>query len=528
MAHIIILIPATIHAGVKTISLGLNDTLSQKNVRVCCLPELDTDIVEKFLVTKQTDDLLENIFAQYKNISGDKDIVIINGLPLSKPYAAELNYAISTALNAAIIFVGALGQNQDIKETMQQLKILANPYKDRHKNKILGFILNKANPIDTDAIEKHKNSLAIKMPLLGVIPYKNTLAEQNRISLDQYLVLSWVWPFLNNITEANITPAMFRYNLIYTAKQANKKIILPEGTEHRTIQAANICAARGLARCILLGEKQEIYDTCAKINLKLNDQIAIIEPKQVRENYVNPLCEARNKKGLTPEKARKLLEDNTVLGTMMLHLGEADGLVSGATHTTADTIRPALQIIKTAPNVKLVSSVFFMCLPDQVLVYGDCAINPNPTAEELADIAIQSADSAAAFGITPRVTMLSYSTCNSGSGPDVIKVKTATEIAKQLRPDLEIDGPLQYDAAIEKTVATLKAPNSKIAGRATVFVFPDLDAGNIAYKTVQRSTGIICIGPILQGLRKPVNDLSRGCTINDIVFTIAITAVQAS
>ncbi|EKE01997.1 MAG: hypothetical protein ACD_21C00004G0001 [uncultured bacterium] len=216
-----------------------------------------------------------------------------------------------------------------------------------------------------------------------------------------------------------------------------------------------------------------------------------------------------------------------VLGTMMLHLGEVDGLVSGAAHTTANTIRPALQIIRTAPDVKLVSSVFFMCLPDQVLVYGDCAINQNPNAQELADIAIQSAMSAEAFGITPRVAMLSYSTGTSGFGPDVEKVKTAVEIAKQLRPDLMVDGPLQYDAAIDKEVAALKAPNSTVAGRATVFIASDLDVGNIFYKAVQRSTGIVCIGPMLQGLRKPVNDLSRGCSVEDIVFTIAITAVQA-
>ena len=283
---------------------------------------------------------------------------------------------------------------------------------------------------------------------------------------------------------------------------------------------------RGIARCVLLGKRQAILAACAKINLKLHEQIEIIEPQNIIDKYIEPLCEARRAKKLTPEAARKQLEDNVVLGTMMLHLGEVDGLVSGAIHTTANTIRPALQIIKTAPNVKLVSSIFFMCLPDQVLVYGDCAINPNPSAEELADIAIQSADSAAAFGITPRVAMLSYSTGASGFGPDVSKVKAATELAKLLRADLEIDGPLQYDAAIDKAVAALKAPDSKVAGRATVFIFPNLDVGNISYKTVQRSTGIVCIGPMLQGLRKPVNDLSRGCSVSDIIFTIAITAVQ--
>lgn len=243
---------------------------------------------------------------------------------------------------------------------------------------------------------------------------------------------------------------------------------------------------------------------------------------------MQPLCELRKNKGMTQEEAREQLKSTVVLGTMMLKLGEVDGLVSGAITTTADTVRPALQIIKTIPSTKLVSSILFMCLPNQVLVFGDCAINANPTAEELANIAIQSADSAAAFGIDPRVAMLSYSTGTSGFGNDVEKVKLAIEIARTKRPDLTIDGPLQYDAAVSKEVAQLKAPKSKVAGKATVFIFPDLNAGNIAYKAIQRSTNIICIGPLLQGLNKPVNDLSRGCSVEGIIFTIALTAVQAT
>jgi phosphate acetyltransferase len=230
---------------------------------------------------------------------------------------------------------------------------------------------------------------------------------------------------------------------------------------------------------------------------------------------------------MTADQAREYLQDTVVIGTMLLKLGEVDGLVSGAVHTTANTIRPALQLIKLQPGMKLASSVFFMCLPEQVLVFGDCAVNPAPTAEELADIAIQSADSAAAFGIPPRVAMLSYSTGVSGAGPDVEKVAQATKIAKERRPDLAIDGPLQYDAAIQPEVAKSKAPNSAVAGKATVFVFPDLNAGNTGYKAVQRSTGCISIGPMMQGMAKPVNDLSRGCLIEDIVFTIALTAIQS-
>ena len=530
MAHIIMLIPATLNAGTKTISFGLLDALTSKNVRATVLPVFDKATVEQLLIVNRTDDFLENMLEQCEIAAVNKDVVIVNGLSLSKSYATELNFAIATALDAAVIFVVAPQQN--LHDTMRQLKTIVNPYQYRYKRQILGFIINKIDLQETPAIEEGKNFFSIKIPLLGAIPYKNELAEKVGdfhvgIAINKYFDLGWLWPFLNNVVASPFTPTMFRHRLLSSARLAKKKIVLPEGEEPRTLQAANICTARGIARCVLLGKKQDIAAACAKINLKLHEQIEIIEPQNVIEKYVEPFCEVRRSKNLTPEVARKQLEDNAVLGTMMLYLGQVDGLVSGAIHTTADTIRPALQIIKTAPNAKLVSSVFFMCLPDQVLVYGDCAINPNPSAEELADIAIQSADSAAAFGITPRVALLSYSTGDSGFGPDVNKVKAATEIVKLLRADLEIDGPLQYDAAIDQEVAALKAPNSKVAGHATVFVFPNLDVGNISYKTVQRSTGIVCIGPVLQGLRKPVNDLSRGCTVNDIVFTIAITAVQA-
>ncbi|WP_441351522.1 phosphate acetyltransferase [Thiolapillus sp.] len=252
------------------------------------------------------------------------------------------------------------------------------------------------------------------------------------------------------------------------------------------------------------------------------------DPDSIRDRYISPMVALRRHKGLTSQMAEAQLEDNVVLGTMMLAADEVDGLVSGAVHTTANTVRPALQLIKTAPGARLVSSVFFMCLPDQVVVYGDCAINPDPDAEALADIAIQSADSASLFGIEPRVAMLSYSTGDSGKGADVEKVREATRLVREQRPDILVDGPLQYDAAANRDVAKTKAPHSKVAGRATVFVFPDLNTGNTTYKAVQRSAGVISIGPMLQGLKKPVNDLSRGALVDDIVYTIAITALQAT
>ncbi|WP_417349238.1 phosphate acetyltransferase [Ferrimonas sp.] len=324
-----------------------------------------------------------------------------------------------------------------------------------------------------------------------------------------------------------LSPAAFRYQLTEFARRANKRIVLPEGDEPRTVKAAAICAERGIAKCVLVGNPDEVRRVAAQQGVTLGDGIEIVDPETARERYVAPMCELRKSKGLTEVVAREQLSDNVVLGTMMLAENQVDGLVSGAVHTTANTIRPPLQLIKTAPGASLVSSVFFMLLPDQVLVYGDCAINPDPNAEQLAEIAIQSADSAKAFGIEPRVAMISYSTGSSGQGADVEKVREATRIAQEKRPDLMIDGPLQYDAAIMPNVAASKAPDSPVAGKATVFVFPDLNTGNTTYKAVQRSADLISIGPMLQGMRKPVNDLSRGALVEDIVYTIALTAIQA-
>ena len=324
-----------------------------------------------------------------------------------------------------------------------------------------------------------------------------------------------------------LSPPAFRHQLVEAARAANKRIVLPEGTEPRTIAAAAIVQERGIARCALLGSPDEVHEVARKHGVALPPSVEIIDPAQVAPRYVAPLVERRKVKGMTANQAAQELGDAVMVGTMMMALDEADGLVSGAVHTTAHTIRPALQLIRTVPGCELVSSVFFMCLPEQVLVFGDCAVNPTPTAEQLADIAIQSADSARAFGIEPRVAMLSYSTGTSGAGEEVEKVKRATDLARARRPDLAIDGPLQYDAAIMPDVARQKAPRSSVAGKATVFVFPDLNTGNVTYKAVQRSANVVSIGPMLQGLAKPVNDLSRGCLVDDIVFTVALTAIQA-
>lgn len=351
--------------------------------------------------------------------------------------------------------------------------------------------------------------------------------------IQNYVALHINQKWINSLTADSerpkrLSPPAFRYQLTELARKANKRIVLPEGNEPRTVKAAAICAERGIATCILLGEPDEIKRVAAAQGIELGAGIEIVAPKSVRKNYVERLVELRKNKGMTEIVAREQLEDNVVLGTMMLEKNEVDGLVSGAVHTTANTIRPPLQLIKTAPGSSIVSSIFFMLLPEQVLVYGDCAINPDPTAEQLSEIAIQSADSAKAFGIEPRVAMISYSTGNSGAGSDVDKVREATSLAQAKRPDLVIDGPLQYDAAIMADVAKSKAPNSPVAGQATVFIFPDLNTGNTTYKAVQRSANLVSIGPMLQGMRKPVNDLSRGALVDDIVYTIALTAIQAT
>lgn len=325
-----------------------------------------------------------------------------------------------------------------------------------------------------------------------------------------------------------MTPLMFEYDLIQRAKAKKQHIVLPEGTEERILRAAEILLLRDVVKITLLGNEAEIRQKIQSLALKLTD-VEIIDPmtSELRPLFAQAYFEARKHKNIVYATAFDLMADVSYFGTLMIHLGFADGMVSGAVHSTQHTIRPAFEIIKTKPGAAIVSSVFFMCLEDQVLVYGDCAVNPDPNAEELANIAISSADTAKMFNIEPRVAMLSYSTGDSGKGEAVDKVREAVKIAKKLRPDLKLEGPMQYDAAVDFGVAQTKLPGSEVAGHATVFIFPDLNTGNNTYKAVQRSSGAIAVGPVLQGLNKPVNDLSRGCTVPDIVNTVIITAIQA-
>ena len=329
-------------------------------------------------------------------------------------------------------------------------------------------------------------------------------------------------------TPTAVTPLAFQADLIERARADRKRIVLPEPDDDRVLQAAAQVLAAGIADITFVGDADYVAKRSGELGLDLSAaQVVSVDDPAYRERYAEEFARLRAKKGVTLEQAREKVTDVSYFGTMMVHMGDADGMVSGAAHTTAHTIVPSFQIIKTAPGVSVVSSIFLMAMKDRVWAFGDCAVNPNPTAEQLADIAVTSARTAAQFGVTPRVAMLSYSTGTSGSGPDVDVVVEATRLAREKAPELAIEGPIQFDAAVDEAVASKKLPGSEVAGKATVFVFPSLEAGNIGYKAVQRSSGALAVGPVLQGLNKPVNDLSRGALVEDIVNTVALTAVQA-
>ena len=510
---------------------------------------------------------LRDELAAKSNVLERRGFHVIGAIPLNPELTACRTVDIARHLDAKVLHEGEI-QTRRVKKismlartvpnmlhTFQAGSILVTPI-DRSdvmmaaalsalKTPIAGLVLTGDFNLDERVWNLCKTGFETGLPVLAVqsnswetATHLNRMdpevpeddLERAQLGMDhvaRYIDADWIARHSAIPVEARMSPAAFCYRLTERARAAEKRIILPEGDEPRTIRAAALCAQRNIARCVLLGNPEEIQRVAAGLEIELPKNLEILDPALLRANYVNPLVEMRKHKGLTPDAAAELLGDNVWLGTVMLALDEVDGLVSGAVHSTANTIRPALQIIKTKEGAKVVSSIFFMCLPDQVVVYGDCAVNPDPDAETLADIAIQSADSAERFGIPPRVAMISYSTGESGSGADVDKVREATRIAKTKRSDLLLDGPLQYDAAAMADVAATKAPDSKVAGRATVFVFPDLNTGNTTYKAVQRSANVISIGPMLQGLRRPVNDLSRGALVEDIVYTIAITAIQA-
>ena len=412
---------------------------------------------------------------------------------------------------------------------------------------ISGIILT-GNIVPEDSIMKLIEGLTSIVPIIAVeegtymitnkignINSKIYADNTNKIetsinTFEKYFDVDALASKLSAFEVEGMTPKMFQYNLVKRAKQHRKHIVLPEGSDDRIIMAASRLLAMDVVDISIIGNKKQIEQKVNELGIEFDfDKIKIINPieSEYYEDYANTYYELRKAKNVTLAMAMDVMVDVSYFGTMMVYKGHADGMVSGAAHTTQHTILPALQFIKTKPESSVVSSVFFMCLEDRVSVFGDCAINPNPTAEQLAEIAISSADTSLAFGIEPKVAMLSYSSGSSGKGDEVDKVRKATEIVHAKRPDLKIEGPIQYDAAVDKTVGLSKMPNSEVAGQASVLIFPDLNTGNNTYKAVQRETGALAIGPMLQGLNKPVNDLSRGCTVDDIINTVVITAIQA-
>ena len=414
--------------------------------------------------------------------------------------------------------------------------------------KIAGIILT-GSLVPEDAIIKLIEGVQSTVPIIavdggtfkitnkiGAVKSKIYATHNKKILLsldtfDKYVNAEGLTNILTSYHSDRLTPSMFQYNLLQKARAHKKHIVLPEGDDERIIRAAARLQLLDIVDLTLLGDKRTIQLKCDQIGIQIDlDKINVLNPEDSIHNkeFANTLFNARKHKGMTETTAMDLTRDVSYYGTLMILNGLADGMVSGAVHTTMHTIKPALQLIKTKPNVSVVSSVFFMCLSDRVSVMGDCAVNPNPNAEQLSEIAISSALSAEAFGIEAKVAMLSYSSGSSGKGEEVEKVRKATELAKAKNPNLKIEGPIQYDAAVDTSVAKTKMPNSDVAGQASVLIFPDLNTGNNTYKAIQRETGALAIGPMLQGLNKPVNDLSRGCTVDDIFNTVLLTAIQAN
>ncbi len=440
------------------------------------------------------------------------------------------NGLVITPGDRADIILGALQANESINyPTISGIVLTGNIIPE---DSILKLIEGLSTVVPIIAVEEGTYIITNKIGALKPKIYANNkekiLTSIN--TFENYVDLDSLTEKFIKFEVGGMTPKMFQYNLVKRAKKHRKHIVLPEGNDDRIITAASRLQAMDVVDISIIGDQKQIENKVTTLGLTLDfSKVQIINPinDPHYDDYVNTYYELRKEKKMTLEIARDLMEDVSYFGTMMVYKGHADGMVSGAAHTTQHTILPALQFIKTKPNSSVVSSIFFMCLEDRISIFGDCAINPNPTAEQLAEIAISSADSSLAFGIEPKIAMLSYSSGSSGKGDEVDKVRAATEIVRKKRPDLKIEGPIQYDAAVDLEVGQSKIPNSEVAGHASVLIFPDLNTGNNTYKAVQRETGALAIGPMLQGLNKPVNDLSRGCTVDDIINTVIITAIQA-
>ncbi|PXY47165.1 phosphate acetyltransferase [Flavobacterium hydrophilum] len=440
------------------------------------------------------------------------------------------NALVITPGDRSDIILGALQANESANyPTISGIILTGNILPE---NSILKLIEGLSAIVPIIAVDGGTYHITNKIGAINSEIYANNThkIETSINTFEKYVQIDDLSERLITFVPEGMTPKMFQYNMVKRAKQHRKHIVLPEGNDDRIIIAASRLLDMDVVDISIIGDKKQIENKVTELSLTFDfSKVKIINPieSEFYEEYANTYYELRKEKNVSITMARDLMEDVSYFGTMMVYKGHADGMVSGAAHTTQHTILPALQFIKTKPNSSVVSSVFFMCLEDRVSVFGDCAINPNPTAEQLAEIAISSAESSSAFGIEPKIAMLSYSSGSSGKGDEVEKVRTATEIVKQKRPDLKIEGPIQYDAAVDRTVGKSKMPDSEVAGQASVLIFPDLNTGNNTYKAVQRETGALAIGPMLQGLNKPVNDLSRGCTVDDIINTVVITAIQA-
>lgn len=544
--------------------------LSPVQVAIDLFMEKDCPILGT-IINRADPDQVDDLLAELKEkLTGSDQILSVIpankrlGSPTLKEIAdylgAEVLYLKSQLANQAYRYLIIAMQVQNFLAYVEQNSLLITPgdrvdvilaalqaHQSSNYPQIAGILLTGGLKLPR-TVERLLDGLTNMVPILAVdLDTYETVNKINHVhsyistenhakialslkTFDDYVDTKTLERRISAVEVRGLTPRMFLYSLIQKAKSNKQHIVFPEGTEGRILKAAEILLDQDVVDITLLGNVDEVRAAIKTSGRRINlDQIKIVEPQHAPKffSYVQTLFELRAHRGLTLDAARDLMIDVSYFGTMMVYKGDADGMVSGSVNTTQHTIRPALQFVKTKPGVSVVSSVFFMALEDRVIVYGDCAVNPNPTAEELSEIAISSAETAQAFGVDPKVAMLSYSSGDSGKGAEVEKVREATRLAREKRPDLLIEGPIQYDAAVDPTVAAQKMPDSKVAGQATVLIFPDLNTGNNTYKAVQRETGAMAIGPILQGLNKPVNDLSRGCTVEDIVNTVVITAIQA-
>lgn len=430
---------------------------------------------------------------------------------------------------ASPVFLAVCTQHRDASQLLATVQSCIATVERAH-SKVLGVFVTGCSEEKSESTQESLSTL--QLPVWTIPPVdlqsEEDVAKASEVA-SQHVSAQSVIEALEAPFDAPVTPYAFQYSLLGRAKADRKTIVLPEGEEDRIIKAADYLLARDVVDLIIVGDREQILARGSELGLTSLEKAKFqaMDDESVLEPMVTKLCELRAKKGMTEEQARKTLQDPSYFGTMLVVLGMADGLVSGSVNSTANTVRPALQVIKTKPDASLVSGAFLMCFEDHVAVFADCAINLNPNAEQLADIAIQSAHTAQAFGIEPKVGMLSYSTLGSGKGPDVELVEAATELVRQKAPEIKVVGSIQFDAAWSPTVAATKAPGNDVAGHVNVFVFPSLAAGNIGYKAVQRSSGALAVGPVLQGLNRPVNDLSRGALVQDIINTVALTAIEA-